>query len=64
VVQRVERAGDGVERAWPLGAFEFVYRGSASCLRWQTAKGDTKADAKAGRAEMVTRLRRGARGER
>ena len=37
---------------------------SARRLRWQTAKGDTKADAKAERAEMLARLHRGERVER
>src|SRR5712692_9464876 len=46
------------------GKFEFIYLDSAGRQRWQTAKGDTKADAKAERAEMVARLHRGERVER
>ena len=46
------------------GKFEFAYRDSAGRQRWQTAKGDTRADAKAERAEMVARLHRGERVER
>jgi integrase len=46
------------------GKFEFTYMDSAGRQRWQTVKGDTKADAKAERAEMVARLHRGERVER
>jgi hypothetical protein len=44
--------------------YEFTYMDSARRQRWQTAKGDTKADAKAERAEMLARLHRGERVER
>jgi len=46
------------------GKFEFFFRDSTHRQRWQTAKGDTLADAKAERAEMVARLHRGERVER
>ena len=46
------------------GKFEFFFRDSTHRQPWQTAKGDTLADAKAERAEMVARLRRGERVER
>jgi integrase len=42
------------------GKFEFIYRDSAGRQRWQTAKGDAKAE----RAEMIARLHRGERVER
>ena len=40
------------------GKFEFTYMDSTGRQRWQTAKGDTKAEAKAERAEMLARLHR------
>src|SRR5947207_7667008 len=46
------------------GVYEFTFRDSTHRQRWQTAKGDTLADAKAERAEMVARLHRGERVER
>ena len=46
------------------GKFEFTYRDSTRRQRWQTAKRDTKADAKAEGAEMLARLHRGERVER
>src|SRR5437667_2286413 len=46
------------------GKFEFFFRDSTHRQRWQTAKGDTLADAKAERAEVVARLHRGERVER
>ena len=46
------------------GKFEFVYRDSTRRQRWQTANGDTKADAKAERVEILARLHRGERIER
>jgi integrase len=45
------------------GKFEFTYR-DAGRQRWQTATGETKADAKAERAELKARLHRGERVER
>ena len=60
VYQRIDR-----DTGQPIsGKFEFTYRDSAGRQRWQTAKSDTKADAKAERAEMVARLYRGERVER
>jgi integrase len=41
------------------GKFEFTYRDATGRQVWQTAKGDTKADAKAERAEMLAHLHRG-----
>ena len=44
--------------------YEFTYQDSTRRQRWQTAKGNTKGDTKAERAEMVARLHRGERVER
>jgi len=58
--QRIDhRTGERVP-----GKFEFTFRDSTRRQRWQTAKGDTLAAAKAERAEMVARLHRGERVER
>jgi integrase len=54
-----ERTGQAV-----AGKFEFTYRDATKRQIWQTAKGTTKADAKAERAAMVARLRLGERVER
>jgi integrase len=60
VYQRVDRrTGRPVE-----GKFEFTYRDATGRQVWQTAKGTTRAAAKAERAEMFARLHRGDRVER
>ena len=46
------------------GKYEFTYRDATRRQIWQTAKGTTKADAKAERADLVARLRLGHRVER
>src|SRR5881398_3513615 len=60
VYQRLDRA---TGRAIP-GKYEFTYRDATGRQVWQTAKGDTKADAKAERAELVARMHLGERVER
>src|SRR5256885_10402014 len=60
VYQRVDR-----ESGKPVaGKYEFTYRDATGRQVWQTAKGDTKADAKAERAETLARMHRGERVER
>jgi len=60
VYQRIDRhTGEPVP-----GKFEFTYRDATRRQVWPTAKGDTKAAAKAERADMVARLHRGERVER
>src|SRR5437764_9203491 len=60
VYQRVDR-----ESGKPVaGKYEFTYRDATGRQVWQTAKGDTKADAKAERAELVARMHLGERVER
>jgi hypothetical protein len=46
------------------GKYEFTYRDAAGRQVWQTANGDTKADAKAERAELLVRMHKGERVER
>src|SRR4051812_1517143 len=46
------------------GKYEFTYRDATGRQVWQTAKGDTKADAKAERAELLARMHKGERVER
>src|SRR5207248_11426685 len=43
------------------GKYEFTYRDATGRQVWQTVKGDTKADAKAERAELVARMHLGER---
>jgi integrase len=60
VYQRVDR-----ESGKPVaGKYEFTYRDATGRQVWQTSKGDTKADAKAERAELLARMHRGERVER
>src|SRR5437667_7784558 len=60
VYQRVDRhTGQPV-----AGKYEFTYRDATGRQVWQTAKGETKADAKAERAELLARMHRGERAER
>src|SRR5438445_7655187 len=60
VYQRVDRhTGKPV-----AGKYEFSYRDATGRQVWQTAKGSTKADAKAERAELLARMHRGERVER
>jgi hypothetical protein len=60
VYQRVDRkSGQPVP-----GKYEFTYRDATGRQVWQTAKGETKAAAKAERAETIARLYRGGRIER
>jgi integrase len=60
VYQRIDpRTGEPVD-----GKFEFTYRDATGRQVWQTAKGTTRAAAKAERAETFSRLRRGERVER
>jgi integrase len=60
VYQRINRkTGEPVE-----GKFEFTYRDVTGRQVWQTAKGGTRADAKAERAETFARMHRGQRVER
>src|SRR5438270_11196787 len=47
-----------------LQMYEFSYRDATGRQVWQTAKGDTKADAKAERTELLARMHRGERVER
>ena len=44
--------------------YEFTYRDATGRQIWQTAKGDTNADAKAERAELLARMHKGERVER
>src|SRR5438067_9391933 len=60
VYQRIDRhTGQPV-----AGKYEFTYRDATGRQVWQTAKGDTKADAKAERAETLARMHKGERVER
>jgi integrase len=60
VYQRVDR-----ESGKPVaGKYEFTYRDGTGRQVWQTAKGETKADAKTERAELVARMHLGGRVER
>ena len=60
VYQRVDRdTGKAV-----AGKYEFTYRDVTGRQVWQTAKGDTKADAKAERAELLAHMHKGERVER
>ncbi len=60
VYQRIDRhTGKPV-----AGKYEFTYRDATGRQVWQTANGDSKADAKAERAELVARQYRGERIER
>jgi hypothetical protein len=45
------------------GKYEFTYRDASGRQIWQTANGDTKADAKAERAALVARMHNGGRVE-
>src|SRR5437016_13067208 len=47
-----------------LQMYEFSYRDATGRQVWETAKGSTKADAKAERAELLARMHRGERVER
>ena len=55
------RSPHGTAHRWEV---RVRYRDSTRRQRWQTAKGDTKADAKAERAGILARLHRGERIER
>jgi integrase len=46
------------------GKYEFSYRDATGRQVWQTANGETKADARSERADLVSRMRRGQRVER
>ena len=46
------------------GRYEFTFRDATGRQVWQTAKGDTRADAKAERAEVLARMHKGERVER
>jgi integrase len=60
VYQRIDReSGKRV-----AGKYEFTYRDATGRQVWQTSKGETKADAKAERAELLARMHRGERVER
>src|SRR4051795_4635537 len=60
VYQRVDR-----DTGKPVaGKYEFTYRDATGRQVWQTAKGETKADAKAERGELLARMHRGERVER
>src|SRR5437763_1077977 len=60
VYQRIDRhSGQPVP-----GKYEFTYRDASGRQVWQTAEGDTKADAKAERAELLARMHKGERVER
>src|SRR6266576_1155819 len=60
VYQRVDReSGKPV-----LGKYEFTYRDATGRQVWQTSKGETKADAKAERGELLARMHKGERVER
>ena len=60
VYQRIDR-----DTGKPVpGKYEFTYRDATGRQVWQTAKGDTKADAKAERAELLARMHKGERVER
>src|SRR5437763_16711174 len=60
VYQRVDR-----ESGKPVtGKYEFTYRDATGRQVWQTVKGTSKADAKAERAEVLTRMHKGERVER
>src|ERR1041384_8196710 len=60
VYQRIDRhTGKPV-----AGRYEFTYRDATGRQVWQTAKGTTKADAKAERAELLARMHKGERVER
>jgi integrase len=60
VYQRIDRhTGQTVS-----GKYEFTYRDATGRQVWQTASGDTKADAKAERAELLARMHKGERVER
>src|SRR2546423_4293578 len=60
VYQRIDR-----ESGKPVpGKYEFTYRDATGRQVWQTSKGDTKADAKAERAELLPRMHKGERVER
>src|SRR5690349_10965770 len=55
VYQRVDkRTGKPVP-----GRYEYTYRDATGRQIWQTAKGETKADAKAERAELLARMHKG-----
>ena len=60
VYQRVDRhTGKRV-----AGTYEFSFRDATGRQIWQTAKGDSKADAKTERTELLARMYRGERVER
>lgn len=60
VYQRIDRrTGQPVQ-----GKFEFTYRDATGRQVWQTARGSTRGDGKAERAETFARLHRGERVER
>jgi integrase len=60
VYQRIDRkTGKPVP-----GSFEFSFRDSTGRQRWQRAKGETKAAAKAERAQLLARMHKGERVER
>ena len=60
VYQRIDRkTGQPV-----AGKYEFTYRDATGRQVWQTASGDTKADAKAERGELLARMHKGERVER
>jgi len=60
VYQRIDaRTGKPVP-----GRYEFTYRDATGLQVWQTARVETKADAKAERAELLARMHKGERVER
>src|SRR3954447_2318896 len=60
VYQRIDR-----ESGKPVaGKYEFAYRDATGRQVWQTTKGDTKAEARAERTELVARMHLGERVER
>ena len=60
VYQRVDRTNGRLI----AGKYEFTYRDGTGRQVWQTAAGDTRAEAKAERAETLARMNRGERVER
>src|SRR5712691_3593878 len=60
IYQRIDRhTGNPVP-----GKYEFTYRDATGRQVWQTARGDTKADAKAERGDLLARMHKGERVER
>jgi len=64
VAERVYQRVDRDTGKLVAGKYEFTYRDATGRQVWQTTKGETKADARAERAELLARMHRGERVER